>query len=108
MLSITSRNGYGGDITLSAGIADVSRITGVKVTEMSETSGLGAHCQDPEWIGQFTGIDAETVRFTKTGKSASNEIDAISGATVTTTAVTDAVNEGLAFARTLPWEGSEK
>ena len=108
VLSVTSRNGYGGDITLSAGIADVCRLTGVRVTEMSETSGLGAHCKDPEWIEQFTGITAEAVQFTKTGKTAPNEIDAISGATVTTTAVTDAVNEGLAFARTLPWEGIEK
>ena len=43
--------------------------------------------------------------FTKTGKSAPNEIDALSGATITTRAVTAAVNTGLAYARDHLLEG---
>lgn len=97
VFSLTSHNGYGGDVVLSMGVSKDGEITGVKVTQMSETSGLGANCQT-DWIDQYKGINADRVRFTKTGKSAPDEIDAISGATVTTTAVTNCVNTGLSLA----------
>lgn len=97
VLSITSPNGYGGDIVMTMGIDKDGTITGVKVTSMSETSGLGANCQNDAWISQYSGISGE-VEFTKSGKTKPNEIDAISGATITTRAVTSAVNSGLKFA----------
>ncbi|MBO4367039.1 MAG: FMN-binding protein, partial [Clostridia bacterium] len=55
VLSSVSHNGYGGDVTLSIGIKNDGTVTGVKVTSMSETSGLGANCTKPEWVAQFTG-----------------------------------------------------
>lgn len=97
VFSLTSHNGYGGDVVLSMGVSKDGEITGVKVTQMSETSGLGANCQT-DWINQYKGINADKVRFTKTGKSAPDEIDAISGATITTKAVTSCVNTGLSIA----------
>ncbi len=97
VLSITSHNGYGGDIVLTMGVDKSGVITGVKVTSMGETSGLGANCQNDEWIAQYSGISGRA-EFTKTGKSKLNEIDAISGATITTRAVTSAVNSGLKLA----------
>ena len=71
----------------------------MKVTQMSETSGLGAKCLDEEFRSQFKGIKADSIRFVKDGKKAPDEIDAISSATVTTTAITDAVNGGLIASR---------
>jgi len=97
VLSLTSHEGYAGDIVLSLGISQTGEITGVKVTQMSETSGLGANCQNEDWISQFKGINSGSVKFTKTGKTAPDEIDAISGATFTTRAVTNAVNAGIEF-----------
>lgn len=97
VLSLTSYEGYAGDIVLSLGISQTGEITGVKVTQMSETSGLGANCQNEDWISQFKGINSGSVKFTKTGKTAPDEIDAISGATFTTKAVTNAVNTGIEF-----------
>lgn len=97
VLSLTSHEGYAGDIVLSLGIAKNGEITGVKVTQMSETSGLGANCQNEDWISQFKGITG-SVKFTKTGKTSPDEIDAISGATFTTRAVTNAVNTGIGVA----------
>ena len=47
---------------------------------------------------QFSGIDAEEITYSKTGATASNEIDAISSATFTTKAIVNAVNAGLSFA----------
>lgn len=98
VVSSTSANGYGGDIVLSVGINADGVITGMKVTSMSETSGLGSHCTDESFREQFKGISGEVVS-TKSGKTQPNEIDAISGATFTTNAVTEAVNGAL-----MTWE----
>lgn len=100
VFSLTSHNGYGGDVVLSMGVLNTGEITGVKVTQMSETSGLGANCQT-DWIDQYKGINAPKVKYTKTGKSSPDEIDAISGATMTTKAVTACVNTGLALTNEL-------
>ncbi|MCC8196481.1 MAG: RnfABCDGE type electron transport complex subunit G [Ruminococcus sp.] len=97
VLSVTSHKGYGGDIDITIGIDTTGTITGIVVTSMSETSGLGANCQNEEWISQYIGKSGEVV-YTKTGATASNEIDAISGATKTTRAITNAVNAALDFA----------
>ena len=97
VLSVTSHKGYGGDIDITIGIDTDGVITGIVVTSMSETSGLGANCQNEEWISQYIGKSGE-VAYTKTGATADNEIDAISGATKTTRAITNAVNAALDFA----------
>ena len=99
VVSVVSHNGYGGDIVLSAGIDVNGIITGVRVTAMSETSGLGANCQDENWISQFTGKNADMIKYVKNGNPGNDEIDAITGATITTKAVLEAVNSGAAFSR---------
>ncbi len=99
-LRVTSPNGYGGAVTVAVGVAADGSLTGISVISQSETAGLGAKCASADFTDQFRGIAGGTVAFTKTGKSAPNEIDALSGATVTTRAVTAAVNTGLAYART--------
>ena len=95
VLLITTNQGYGGNITLSMGVLADGSIAGVKVISMNETPGLGAKCTEESWTSQFKGINAEKVESTKDGKVKDNEIDAISGATYTTDAVTGAVNFGL-------------
>ena len=67
-------------------------VTGVKVTECSDTPGLGLKSQTPEFQGQYQGAIPESGAFevTKTGEA--GKIDAISGATITTNAVTNSVN----------------
>ena len=100
VISATSANGYVGDITLSVGIDSSCTVTGMTVTAMSETSGLGSHCQDEDFQEQFKGIAGE-VEYVKDGRSAPNEIDMISGATFTTRAVTEAVNGALSTAAAL-------
>ncbi|MCD7822697.1 MAG: RnfABCDGE type electron transport complex subunit G [Oscillospiraceae bacterium] len=97
VLSVTSHKGYGGDIDITIGIDTDGVITGIVVTSMSETSGLGANCQNEEWISQYIGKSGEVV-YTKTGATQDNEIDAISGATKTIRAITNAVNSALDFA----------
>ena len=97
VVSVTSHNGYGGDIVLTLGVDTSGVITGVKVTSMGETSGLGAHCTDEDWIAQFSGKQSGVIGYVKNGNPGDDEIDAITGATITTKAVLEAVNQGSAF-----------
>ena len=98
VMTLTCSEGYGGDITLALGITNEGEITSMTVISMSETAGLGAKCTSEGFLGQFKGIKSERVEYTQDGKKADNEIDAISGATITTKAVTKAVNAGLELA----------
>ena len=103
VLSAVSHNGYGGDVTLSVGISNEGTVTGVKVTSMSETSGLGANCTKPEWAAQFAGKggNGNEIGYVRDGNPGPDEIDAITSATITTKAVLEAVNQALAFAPTV-------
>lgn len=97
VVAAVSPNGYGGDISVAVGIdAKTSTITGFSVLSNSETAGLGARCTEDEFVSQFAGKDATSIEYVKGGGAAGNQIDAISGATVTTNAVTEAVNSTLA------------
>lgn len=98
VMTITCSEGYGGDITIALGITGEGAITSMTVISMSETAGLGAKCTSEGFLGQFKGIKSQSVKYTQEGKSAPDEIDAISGATITTKAVTKAVNAGLSLA----------
>lgn len=98
VVAAVSPNGYGGDISVAVGIdAKTSTITGFSVLSNSETAGLGARCTEDEFVSQFAGKDATSIEYVKGGGAAGNQIDAISGATVTTNAVTEAVNSALAI-----------
>ncbi len=97
VMSFASKEGYGGEIIVSMGIDLTGTITGLQVLTANETAGLGAKCKDEAFASQFAGIQSETITYTKTGKTNPNEIDAIGGATITTKAVTNAVNNALAF-----------
>ena len=101
VVDATSANGYGGDVQIAVGISNEGTLTAFSVISASETPGLGAKASEDEFASQFAGMPAETIAFSKTGKSKPNEIDAISGATITTTAVTTAVNEAITLFNTM-------
>ncbi|MCJ7834137.1 RnfABCDGE type electron transport complex subunit G [Cuneatibacter sp. NSJ-177] len=97
-LDITTANGYGGDINMSLGIGTDGTVTGLEIISNSETAGLGANCAKDTFKGQFAGKKSEELTYVKTGDAGDDEINAISSATITTKAVTGAVNAGLYFA----------
>ena len=82
--------GYGGDITVMTGINPDFTVNKAEVTEMDETPGLGAKAQG-EWIDQFQGLSEDKNGSAQTD----NKVEAISGATITSRAVTKAVNESI-------------
>ncbi len=93
-------NGYAGEIKLTLGITMDGKLTGISILSHSETVGLGAKCTDEAFYGQFANKPVANFQVVKGGADADNEIDAISGATVTSEGVTEAVNAGIWFAQT--------
>ena len=97
VMQVTTKEGYGGDVTLVMGVTSDGTLTGIKVIEMSETPGLGAKCTGSKFTDKFSGIKAGSVTVEE-GSADNNKVDAISGATYTTNAVIGAVNAGLSYA----------
>lgn len=101
VLTVTSGEGYGGDIQFTMGVTKDGIVNGISFLSISETAGLGMNADTDEFKGQYAGKTVDSFVVTKTGASAENEIDAISGATVTTNAVTNGVNAGLTAVKSL-------
>ncbi len=97
VITVTSHEGYGGDITFTIGITVDGHMNGISILSISETAGLGMKATDDAFKGQFTDKDVTEFSVTKTGSSSDSEIDAISGATITSEAVTYGVNAGLVY-----------
>lgn len=83
-------NGYGGAIDLMVGITSDYKLSGIKVVSNSETAGLGAKCTDEEFSSQFKG-KALPLSVIKNGEPQDDEIVAITGATITSKAITEGV-----------------
>ena len=95
VVEAVSTKGYGGDIVLYVGVGADGTVNGVSILEINETAGLGMEAPNV-LVPQFAGRKVDSFVYTKTGaKPDSNEVDAISSATITTKAVTNAVNGGL-------------
>ncbi len=101
VMTVTTSQGYGGDITISMGVSADGTLNGIEILEIGETAGLGMKADTPEFKNQFSGKQVSRFNYTKTGASADYEIDALSGATITTNAMVSAVNAGLAYAESL-------
>lgn len=89
-VSVVSK-GYGGELSIMVGISNEGVIQGVTLISHSETPGLGANA-DSEWINQYKDKSGE-LSVTKSASSSESEIQAITSATITSKAITDAVNE---------------
>lgn len=103
--TVVTAEGYGGDIKFSMGVQADGTMNGISILSISETAGLGMNADTDEFKGQFAGKQTDKIVYTKNGASADNEIDALSGATVTTNAMTNGVNAGLCAFRVM--EGGE-
>ena len=82
--------GYAGDVTLLVGVGKDGGVTGVVVRDLHETYGLGREAlTDTAFLGQFLGTAGEA--------SVGKDIEALTGATVTSKAIAKGVNSAAAF-----------
>lgn len=99
----TAKKGYGGDIGFALGVAlsadGVPVITGISITSQAETAGLGANCENSDWQASFKDKkmpeNASDNMYNKQGAT-DTQVQALSGATVTSRAITNAV-KGILF-----------
>ena len=110
---VTSAKGYGGDVSVMVGIAlegetALGKVTGVEILSHSETPGLGANAANDSFLKEYkVDITASGFSVVKDGTGGGDgRIDAITGATITSNAVTNAVNEALNIYMSLA-EGGE-
>ena len=89
-------SGYGGTIELMVGIDSAKgQVSGINVVSNSETAGLGAKSTDPDFSDQYKGKPLEELSVLKNGTPGDTEIKAISGATITSAAVTNGVDAAI-------------
>ncbi len=86
----TVTHGYAGNIAMLTGVTNEGSVTGLQIRDMNETPGLGREAlTDWEYLAQY---------LNTTGDAAVGEnIDAITGATVTSKAITRSVNSAVGF-----------
>lgn len=93
VMTVNSSKGYGGNVKLALGLDTAARVVGYAVLEHGESPGFGANCVNADVREQFIGItDTE-------------EIDGISGATITTNALKSETNAALELVKSLGGEG---
>ena len=97
VITSLSNDSYGGVVKLSVGLKDDGTITGIEFLEISDTPGLGLKAKEPAFKDQYAGKNAPELSVTKSGSADDTQINAISGATITSSATTNAVNAALYY-----------
>ena len=76
--------GYGGEISILVGLENKTTVKGIVIISQNETPGLGTRVAEEPFTSQFAGVAIDDVSF-------GGEIDAITGSTISSTAVVEAV-----------------
>ena len=104
VITVNDHEGYGGDIEFMMGVRTDGTLNGISLLAISETAGLGMRAEEV-LKPQFVNKKVESFEYVKSGAAGENQIDAISGATITTHAVTNGVNAGLYYFQNIIMEG---
>lgn len=106
---ITSAKGYGGNVQVMTAVNTDGTIAAVEILDTSgETPGLGQNVTKETFYSQFAGLKKD-VAVIKGGaaNTQNNEINAVTGATISSKAVTSAVNQALQYAEEILAKGDE-
>ena len=98
---VTEANGYGGVVSVMTAVDMEGKIVAVEILEAAdETPGLGQIVTKPDWYSQFSGLYGDiTVIKGGSANQENNEVNAVTGATISSKAVTTAVNQALDYAQ---------
>ena len=94
----TSEKGYGGDVSVMTAVNPDGTVKAVAILDVSgETPGLGQNAAKESFYSQYTGKTSGISLLKNGADSENNEVDAVTGATITSTAVNRAVNKALEY-----------
>ncbi len=110
LIFVTEANGYGGAISVMTAVDMDGKVIAIEILAADdETPGLGQNVTKPDWYSQFSGLkDDITVIKGGTANTENNEINAVTGATISSRAVTTAVNQALDYAAEIIVKGDFK
>ncbi len=101
VMNVSNYEGYSGELNFTVGILVDGTVTGYETLVNNETAGLGQKAKEDTFSQQFSNKKVEKFTVTKSGATSEEQIDAISGATITSNAMTKGVNACLAYFQTL-------
>lgn len=101
VMNVSNMEGYGGEVNFTVGILADGTVTGYETLINNETAGLGQKAKEASFSDQFKNKKVEQFTVTKSGATSDDQIDAISGATITSNAMTKGMNACLAYFKTL-------
>ncbi len=99
VLTVTAKDASQSTITFSVGIQNDGTVNGYSITSIAETPGLGMKVEEEDFYSQFQGKLVDTFSVVKSEPSADNEIESISGATISSKAMANGVNAALTYFR---------
>lgn len=104
VLRAKSRGYDASGVKMTIGIGADGSIVDIKVVEQAETPGLGTTVLDPAgpYMSQYRGLKpTAAINLVKASAAGPNDVQAVSGATITSRAIARAVEDGLEFSRAL-------
>ncbi len=105
---ITTAKGYGGDVSVMTAIGTNGKVIAVEILNVSnETPGLGQNAAKPDFYEQFIGMSDKTSVLKNGADKALSQVDAVTGATITSRAVSNAVNEAIAISKNVITGGGD-
>lgn len=97
VITVTAKDGSQANITFSVGIRSDGTVNGYSITSIAETPGLGDKAKTEEFSGQFANKQTDSFTVVKQTPASDSEIEAISGATITSRAMTNGVNACITY-----------
>ncbi len=97
VLTVTAKDASQSTITFSVGIQNDGTVNGYSITSIAETPGLGMKAQEEAFYGQFEGKNVDSFTVVKAAPAAENEIESISGSTITSKAMANGVNACICY-----------
>ena len=97
VINTHSNDSYGGPVEISVGFNAEGSISAIGFLAIDDTPGLGLKAKEPAFKDQYVGKNADALTVKKSGNAGETEINSISGATITSSATTNAVNAALYF-----------
>lgn len=107
VITVTAKDASQSTITFSVGIQNDGTVNGYSITSIAETPGLGMKAAEEAFYGQFAGKQVDAFTVVKSAPAADNEIESISGSTITSKAMANGVNACIVYFQNVLAGGAE-
>ena len=97
VITVTAKDGSQGSITFSVGIFNDGTVNGYSITDIGETPGLGMKAEEEDFYSQFQNKKVDNFTVVKNTPSSDDEIEAITGSTITSKAMANGCNAAICY-----------